>query len=241
VTISVERRFRGPARSANGGYISGLLAEELRERTGNPVATVTLRRPPPLDTPLALRGDDDPAGQTLRCEADGVLVAEVTAGHFGAPAPGAVTSEVAAGTTYAGLDDHPFPTCFTCGPERDDGLRLFAGPVPGRDGTVAAVWTPGAPVDVPVVWAALDCPGGWSVLLPGRPMVLGRMTAEVFATPLPGAQYVVVGQSRGVDGRKAYTSSALYDHAGGLLARAEATWIVIDPVTINSGQRNGGG
>jgi hypothetical protein len=237
VTISVEPRFRGPARSANGGYISGLLAEELRHRTGNPVATVTLRRPPPLGTPLTLRGDDDPAGHTLRCEADGALVAEVTTGHFEAAAPEPVAYEVAAATADPGLTAHPFPTCFTCGPDRDDGLRLFAGPVPGRDGTVATVWTPDAPVDVPVVWAALDCPGGWSVLEPGRPMVLGRMTAEVFATPLPDGEYVVVGQSRGVDGRKAYTSSALYDHAGGLLARAEAIWIVVG-ADFGSGPRN---
>jgi hypothetical protein len=238
-SLTVEPRFRGPARSANGGYISGLLAEELRLRTGNAVATVTLRRPPPLDTELVLRAEDDPAGHTLRCEVGGLLVAEVTTGHLQAPAPDAVPYEVAAATAhgYGGLAGHPFPTCFTCGPDRSpgDGLRLFPGPVPGREGTVAATWTPGAEVGVAVVWAALDCPGGWSVLTPGRPMVLGRMTAEVSATPLPGGRYVVVGHARGVDGRKAFTSSALYDHAGGLLARAEATWLVIDPATINAG------
>ncbi|MEV4624044.1 hypothetical protein AB0J74_35700, partial [Asanoa sp. NPDC049573] len=25
--------------------------------------------------------------------------------------------------------DHPFPTCYVCGPERADGLRIFPGPV----------------------------------------------------------------------------------------------------------------
>jgi hypothetical protein len=238
-SLTVGSRFRGPARSANGGYISGLLAEELRLRTGNPIATVTLRRPPPLDTELVLRAEDDPAGHTLRCEVGGLLVAEVTAGHFGDAVPEPVPYEVAAAAVqgYGGLTDHPFPTCFTCGPDRtpDDGLRLFPGPVPGRAGTVATTWTPGTEVGVPVVWAALDCPGGWSVLTPGRPMVLGRMTAEVSATPLPDGEYVIVGHARGVDGRKAFTSSALYDHAGGLLARAEATWLVIDPATINAG------
>jgi hypothetical protein len=238
-SLTVEPRFRGPARSANGGYISGLLAEELRRRTGNAVATVTLRRPPPLDTPLVLRAQDDPAGHTLRCEVGDLLIAEVTAGHLAAPAPASVAHGVAAASAreYGGLTDHPFPTCFTCGPDRapGDGLRIFAGPVPGRADTVATVWTPGPEVGVPVVWAALDCPGGWSVLTPGRPMVLGRMTAEVSATPLPGGEYVIVGHARGVDGRKAFTSTALYDHAGGLLARAEATWLEIDPATINAG------
>jgi hypothetical protein len=201
---------------------------------------VTLRRPPPLATPLSLRADDDdPAGATLRCELDGTVVAEVTVGHFEAHAPDAVPYDVAAAAEhgYAGAVDHPFPTCFACGPDREpgDGLRLFPGPVPDRDGTVAAVWKAPSEVGIPVVWAALDCPGGWSVLGPGRPMVLGRMTAEVFATPVGGGDYVVVGQSRGVDGRKAYTSSALFDHSGGLLARAEATWIQIDPAAVNGG------
>jgi hypothetical protein len=239
-SLTVEPRFRGPARSANGGYISGLLAEELRRRTGNPIATVTLRRPPPLGTELVVGAEEnDPAGHTLHCRAGDLLVAEVTAGHLTDPAPGPVPYAVAAATAegYGGLADHPFPTCFTCGPDRvpGDGLRLFPGPVPGRADTVATTWTPGSEVGVPVVWAALDCPGGWSVLTPGRPMVLGRMTAEVSATPLPDGDYVIVGHARGVDGRKAFTSTALYDHAGGLLARAEATWLVIDPDTINAG------
>jgi hypothetical protein len=238
-SIIVGSRFRGPHRSANGGYISGLLAEELRRRTGNAIATVTLRRPPPLDTELLLGAEEDPAGHTLRCEVDGLLVAEVTPGHFAAPPPPPVPYATAAATAgeYAGRADHPFSTCFVCGPDRTpgDGLRLCPGPVPGLADTVATTWTPGAAAGVPVVWAALDCPGGWSVVTPGRPMVLGRMTAEVSATPLPDGEYVIVGQAGGIDGRKAFTSSALYDHAGGLLARAEATWLVIDPATINAG------
>jgi hypothetical protein len=239
-SITVDPRFCGPPRSANGGYISGLLAEELRQRTGHAVATVTLRRPTPLATPLSLRADDDdPAGATLRCEVDGTMVAEVTAGHFEAHAPDPVPYEVAAAAEhgYTGAVGHPFPTCFACGPDREpgDGLRLAPGSVPDRDGTVATAWKAPSAAGIPVVWAALDCSGGWSVVRPERPMLLGQMTAEVFATPVAGGDYVVVGQSRGIDGRKGYTSSALFDHSGGLLARAEATWIQIDLAALDAG------
>jgi hypothetical protein len=175
--ITVEPRFRGPDRSANDGYVSGLLAEVYRNRTGHHLATVTLRTPPPLDTALAVRADGGPAGATLRCEDGDTVIAEVGPGHFEAPAP-------------------------------------------DRAGGVATGWTPVDAVDVPAVWAALAGPGA-----PAGPLVLAAMTAEVSATPITGQEYLVVGRARGVDGRKAYTSSALFDHSGGLLARAEATWI----------------
>ena len=47
-------------------------------------------------------------------------------------------------TRFAWEHDHPFPTCFGCGPERDpaDALCLFCGPV--GDGRFAVPWTPPA-------------------------------------------------------------------------------------------------
>jgi hypothetical protein len=45
--ITVPHRFRGPSDSGNGGYSCGVIAAH----AGNP-AEVTLRRPPPLDTPM---------------------------------------------------------------------------------------------------------------------------------------------------------------------------------------------
>ncbi len=87
--------------------------------------------------------------------------------------------------SYPGLRSHPFPGCFACGTDRaeGDGLRIFPGPVPGRADTVASLWVPhtslavrGDVVDrgvervgVPTTWAALDCVGGWSEDLEGRP------------------------------------------------------------------------
>lgn len=234
--ITVTSRYRGPARSGNGGYTCGLLADALREATGTITATVTLLMPPPLDVPMEVRPD----GDGVQLVYDGTVVAEAAPGELTRDVPGPVDHDVAAeaAARYPGLRDHPFPGCFTCGPERrpGDGLRLFPGPVAQE--VVAAAWTVPAEftvegsVTVPVVWAALDCPGGWSVDIIGRPMVLGRMTGRVEVLPAEGQRCVVVGRCRGQHGRKTFTDSALYDADGQLLARAEATWLTVDPATF---------
>ena len=54
-SIVIEPRFRGPARFPNGGYTCGLVAGLLDADT----AGVTLRLPPPLDTPLLVERLDD--------------------------------------------------------------------------------------------------------------------------------------------------------------------------------------
>ena len=67
---------------------------------------------------------------------------------------------------------------------------------------------------VAVTWASLDCVGGWSEDLAGRPCVLGRMTARLDALPVVGEPHVVVGRHLGRDGRKSFTASTLYDADG---------------------------
>ena len=54
-SIVIQRGFRGPARSGNGGDTCGLVAGLLDADT----AEVTLRLPPPLDTPLRVARADD--------------------------------------------------------------------------------------------------------------------------------------------------------------------------------------
>jgi hypothetical protein len=212
--MRIERRFNGPADSGNGGITSGLLAAHVEAS----VVQVTLRKPPPLETELTVQ-----EGRLL----DGdVLVAEAVPGAVDVTAPPAISVAAAreVSARFAGLLDHPFPTCFVCGTARTDGLGLHAGPV--SDGVVATTWTPAESTEV-MVWAALDCPGGWSADLPGRPMVLGRMAARIDALPTVGDAHVVQGWLLGGEGRKVHTGSALYGPGGGLLAVAQATWITI--------------
>jgi len=59
-SITIERRFRGPPNSANGGYVCGLLAKGMDRG-----AEITLRAPPPLDTPLHLLAGADGSIQLL--------------------------------------------------------------------------------------------------------------------------------------------------------------------------------
>jgi hypothetical protein len=131
-----------------------------------------------------------------------------------------------ASAAYPGFVEHPFPTCYVCGPRRDDGLAIYPGPLPG--GRTAAPWHVPDEVSPVSMWAALDCPGGWSVLAEGRPYVLGRMAAWVDRLPKPGDECVVMGAHVGGEGRRASVLSTVYGPDGALLATARATWVAID-------------
>lgn len=222
MTITLAPKFRGPDQSGNGGYTCGLLAGAV----GGDVITVTLRKPPPLEVALEVRD-----GSLLHGDE---VVAVAAPGELSRAVPEPVPYDVAvaASKDYPGFTWHPFVSCYTCGPDRPDGLRIFPGHL--SDDVVAAPWVPTEAVAPEIVWAALDCPGGWSLDLVSQPRVLGRMTATVSALPAVGDECVVVGQAHGIDGRKGFTSSALYGPDGALLARAEATWIAVDPAAINA-------
>lgn len=243
--LIVPARFCGPPHSGNGGWTAGSVAEavtggpEDHTRTW-PTVEVTLRRPPPLDQPLDVAQSD---GTTTVSDGDAVVArGRVVDQDPVAVDPVTPVDAAAAEPSYAGFDDHPFTTCFTCGPGREegDGLRIFPGPV--GEGRVAGRWTPHPSVaedwhtyvddvrhaSVPVTWAALDCVGGWTGDLIGRPMVLGRITARLATLPVIGEEHVVVGEWRGAEGRKMWTASALYDSDGREVARAEHVWIAVD-------------
>ncbi|MPV36778.1 hypothetical protein GB881_06845 [Georgenia subflava] len=223
--MTVPHRFRGPTTSGNGGWVAGRLAALV----GPGVVTVTLRRPPPLEEELATSGDE---GDGVTLVHDGATVAEAQR----TPEESLVPVEpvdpgraVEAAAAYGGRERHPFPECFVCGPARrpGDGMRL----TPGRlgDGRTACLWVPDPDLAgrSEMVWAALDCPGGWAAPIEGRPMVLGRMTAHVRATPAAGEECVVMGQVLGGEGRKVFTATSVYGEDGRTLGVARATWIVV--------------
>ncbi|MFL5932042.1 MAG: hypothetical protein ACJ75P_12365 [Gaiellaceae bacterium] len=217
--IVIERHFRGPSESGNGGYTCGLVASFV-----DGPAEVTLRLPPPLDTPLRVECDD---GAVRVFAADRLVAeagpAEVDVGPLDPPA-----FDVASRAALPDGDlDSPFPQCFVCGPHREpgDGLRIFAGPL--DDGVVAAPWVPNDRYTGPeFVWSALDCPGAYACGFGERGvLVLGRLAARVDALPRAGERCVVVGWPLGEEGRKAYAGTALYGEGGRLLGVARATWI----------------
>lgn len=225
--IVFDRRFRGPPESANGGYASGVAAGLL----GAP-ASVRLLRPPPLDRPLNVERDD---ARLRVLDVDGAVI-EATPSELEIEIPEPVTVEEAlrASERYAGFEAHPFASCFVCGPERDegDGLRIFPGRVAGRR-MLAATWTPTADladeagrVRPEFVWAALDCPGGWSAIdLGARPSVLGTLAARKTGDVRAGETYIAIGWPTGSEGRKDFVGSGLFTAGGELVAKAKATWI----------------
>jgi hypothetical protein len=222
--VIIPRRYNGPPGSANGGFSAGLFAG-----LADLPMEITLRSPPPLETPLTVVRE---LPGSMRMYAGGTLVAEaLPVAPFDATVPPVSPAEaVATARSYAGFSDHPFPTCFVCGPDRPagDGLRIFPGRLP--DGRTAAPFPVPDEVSVELMWAALDCPGGWAIISPGRPYVLGRIAALVSALPQPGDVCVVVGRCVSAAGRKAEVFSTVYGVDGTPLAAAKATWIAVQAV-----------
>jgi hypothetical protein len=221
--VMIEYRYRGPAASGNGGWSAGTVAGLLDVPAGS---VVTLRVPPPLDTELSVVRTPDAV--TVHAP-DGTLVAEAAPAVVDAdPVPPVdFAAATRASRDFPGLRIHPFPTCFVCGTDRaeGDGLRLFPGPV--APDVLAAAWRVPADVSPAMVWAVLDCPGGWAVGHEERPHVLGRIAARTGAVPAPGDECVVMGRLLAQEGRKAMVATTLYSPAGDLMAQAQATWVAL--------------
>ena len=246
-SLIIAPRFCGPPGSGNGGYTCGRIAAHL----DGPVQ-VTLRRPAPLGTALTV----ERAGQgSVRVLHGATLVAE---GLWlpGGPAPDvpgsvSIAEARAASSRYRFLahpEEHPFPACFVCGPERapGDGLRIFPGPVAGRP-FWAAPWTPDSSVTdgdgrvrPEMVWAALDCPSGIAAaeatglasgpaagLARDTAIVLGRMTASLAVLPMGGDECRVIAWPGRRDGRKLDAGSALLGPDGTVLAAARTVWLTV--------------
>lgn len=229
--IVIPPRFCGPPGTGNGGFVAGRFAAATA--LAGPVE-VTLRRPTPLATQLWVARDPARAQWTLATP-QGEVVAEARASQVAiasepprAPRAHAIPSAVERA-------DHPFPRCFVCGPERahGDGLRIEPMLLEGGAG-VAAPWSPPADLadaagvaDPAVVWAALDCPGYFAIVGDGalRPMLLGRMTAQIAAPLHAGERYAVIAWRLGSEGRRHETETALLDAAGTVRACSRQVWV----------------
>ena len=228
--IFVPKRFNGPPETANGGYVAGLIAGEMRNAGISGAIEVSLRAPPPVEAQMDLVI----AGSGCKCRhGDTVIGGARRVDALGA-VPAAPSLEMAAQgrENFPPVADHAFPYCFVCGPSRTkDGLCIFTGRPHGYDG-VTDVWTPdgdyaGADgrVREEVLWAALDCPGAFAIGFQERPMVLGRIKGEVHRRPEAGAPLIVAAWHLYDEGRKHGAASALFTADGELLAQTEQLWI----------------
>lgn len=144
-------------------------------------------------------------------------------------------------------DENPFPGCFSCGPDHEHGLRIF--PRLAGDREVWSRWRPepsftdgGGVLAGSVAASALDCSttlvfqfddelarrlrDEGKTAIP----VLGAFDVRVLRVPpvaLDG-DYRVLARRVGLEGRRLFGVSALFDRDGVPYATAEATWFTID-------------
>ena len=248
-SIVIEAKFRGPPDSGNGGYISGAFAGHLFALSGAPTdgagdaVQVTLRAPTPLDVEMQVVGVD---ADHLDVKQGEVLIAQAERIELDLDVPtppSFADAAAAAGESPAlmpglnslvpgGLGFHPI--CFCCGADVDasEGLRVFAAPVEGFDG-VAAAWQPNAAfaddqgfLPSAVVWAALDCPGQFAFMNEGiRTGLLGRMTAKILKPVAASDQIVVIGWCIGIEGKKHFAGTAMFNQQGECCAVSKQVWI----------------
>ena len=233
-TIRIDARFNGPPQSANGGYTCGLMAAAIGESIG-----VRLYQPPPLDTDLDLVFDTVTSKWHLKLGEQLVAAAHRTQVHAHLPRipndPPSYIQALDASVHYSGHQQHAFPTCFVCGPQRDvdDGLRVFAGRLPGSN-IVAAPWLPSAnlagdngKVRPEFMWAALDCPGYFASVTPGQTALLGELAVHIDRLVHVEEPCVIVGWPILIEGRKHKVGTALFDEDGEQCALGVATWIEV--------------
>jgi hypothetical protein len=229
-TLTIAKRFCGPAASANGGYFAGLVAKAAAR-----TVSVRLLRPPPLDTAFTV--DTLPGGE-LEVRNGEERIGEARPAVLALDAPGApdYLEAVEASRHYAGFRYHRFPSCFVCGTQRrrGDGLRIFAGPLAARGARalVAAPWVPDASLDggdgkvLPeFMSAALDCPGYYAVAPDDRMLLLAEFTAHVDRLVHIGSSCTIVGWAIDSSGRKHEAGTAIFDGTGVLCGKARALWI----------------
>ena len=232
--VVIDPRFEGPTDITLGGYISGFMASYLDA----PTVEVTMRASTPMGNPLQVIVET-PERVVMR---DGdTLLNEAKPSDLELEVPEPVTIEQAAQASERHRPNS-FPNCYACGSGRteDDGLHLRSGPVPGRD-LSAIDWTPspaavgapnGAPVPVPVLWAALECPiaramGPAGLQKPGEMALLGRMTSRVLDRPRVGQRYFFMGWPIGREGRKIQVGGSLHDASGRLMAATHLLFITL--------------
>ena len=227
-TITFERKFCGPKDSANGGFAAGSLARFVQG-----TASVTLHKPPPLNTPLTINPSSD-GTVSLTHEDEIVAKAQPAPFDLDVPQPPTIEEAIEAATRSTRFgQDMVFPTCFVCGPHRHDGagLRIFAGIIEERN-IATAPWTPSPELPLhegkiapEIVWAALDCPGAFAPGAPVGTKVLGRIATKIDRAPAPSEACIVISWPIDTQGRKFLAGTALCTEAGEVLARAKATWI----------------
>jgi hypothetical protein len=235
--VTIPARYKGPPTIANGGYVCGLVAKYI-----DGAADVMIKLPTPLDQELQIRSNGD--GSYYLMDGDQIII-QAKPGTLNLAVPDAPGYEEACKAAKQSIalkpTPHPHmkghgihPICFCCGADVPDGegLKIHPGRVAGTD-MVAAPWTP-APefgneegfVLPEFIWTALDCPGAFALreLTDKKPGLSGRLIGQI-ETPLRcGEPCVIAAWPVGIDGRKLYAGTALFNAEGQIIGSTLATW-----------------
>ena len=165
-----------------------------------------------------------------------MLIAEgrLVAWDLEVPTPPTMDEAAEAATRYVGFDHHEFPTCFTCGIDRDDGLEIWPGKVAGSE-LVASPWAaPDGVAPSEAIFRQRSYGPHSTVREHGCRRATCRPIRSCSAawrhgfSPLPAeGSFVSYAWSLGDDGRKSYAGTAITDEGGKVLAYARQTWIAI--------------
>jgi len=234
-TVTIPSRFKGPPKSANGGYTCGLMARRIE---GD--AAASLKIPPPLDTPITLMESEG----TVEMRLDDRLVgrAQPAALDLEVPAPPKPLRLAGDPVDAPGrpVKFAPFSTCFVCGKDREhpDGLCIHPQQLEGCETMVAAPWrlheglgNEHGHVATEYLWAALDCPG-YFACAPGEAALLARLTVGIRSSLEAHGDATVFGWDLSGPGRKRRCGTAIFAPDGTLVAKAEGLWVVVEPSSI---------
>ena len=235
-SFTIDGRFCGPPRSSNGGYFCGMVAEHFN----TPVA-IRLKAPPPLNAVLTLESEGDQTRITDGCRDIGVALPPK---EMPKPSPFISLEQARCiseqGRVGSGIN-HPFPTCFVCGPhrERGEGMRIFTGP--NSDETLyaahwfaEAAWSgDGKTVDARYIWSAMDCPSSGPAFATisdpksTKAYVLGTLEVHIEKSVPVGQDYVITCSLDEDTGKLYKTRVSLYDGQGQHYASGRAIWVQV--------------
>ncbi len=228
--INIPAIFNGPPGSANGGVLIGALASLFK---GSYVTR--LFAPPPLDTRMLIQASDH---TSVEVKLKDKVIASAKVESFEPvilPAIGLENAEIAA-RKYVGLTpQYKYHHCYVCGMARPiaDGLHIY----PGKSDldVYAAPWYPLAQhadkhgiIKPEFIVGALDCPSGIACMgSPPRLLILGTMWVKIVNDAPVDSYYYIVSRCDGIEGRKYYGSSVLYDRNDREIAHSRSIWIEI--------------
>ena len=233
--LTIPARFCGPPGSGNGGYVCGRIAAYLEGQV-----TVTLRRPAPLATPLAVErgGDSSSASATAAPDSRGSLLA-------GQPGAGDTGPGLNGGSSHGGRprallrrSGLPCLLCLRDGPPARGRAADLPRTVAGRP-LWAAPWTPDPSVTDASGRVRPEVLWGGAGLSQRDRRGRGRRPGPGHCDPArpddgqPGGaargrqQYRVIAWPGERDGRKLTAGSALLGPGGQVLAAARTVWLTV--------------